>query len=162
MHGGVDTFRIMLDSEIHPHGLEQPNANIGEYTFNIRLPFTRSDYTKYILYVDNLNVSLSGLTARAVQLRLLNLSNYNSYSSETGGNNNVVALIYNPNITAGRTDPLSLNYQAPQAPYHISSIPSNLAIRISDYDNDNINFSGGNNFWNANLRIDAYYNDMSC
>jgi len=29
-------------------------------------------------------------------------------------------------------------------------------------DNANIDFSNGNNFWTANLRIDAYYNDMSC
>ena len=156
MHG-VDTFRIMLDSE-NP---STETANIGEYTFDIRLPFTRSDYTKYLLYVDNFNVSLSGLTTQSVHLRLLNLSNYNSYSSQTGGNNNVVAVIYNPNITAGRTDNLVLNYQAPQAPYHISSIPNSLALKICDMDNTNINFSNGNNFWTANLRIDAYY-EMSC
>jgi hypothetical protein len=93
---------------------------------------------------------------------LLNLSNYNSYSSQTGGNNNVVAYIYNPNITAGRTDNLVLNYQAPQAPYHISSIPDNLAIKLATMDNNNIDFSDAENFWTANLRIDAYYDDMSC
>ena len=93
---------------------------------------------------------------------MLNLSNYNSYSSQTGGNNNVVAVIYNPNVTAGRTDNLVLNYQASQAPYQISSIPNTLAVKICDMDNSNIDFSNGNNFWTANLRIDAYYNDMSC
>ncbi|MGB2138295.1 MAG: hypothetical protein ACPHVP_05435 [Flavobacteriales bacterium] len=155
---GVDTFRIMIDSE--NTSTEAPT--IGEYTFDIRLPFTRSDYTKYLLYVDNFNVSLRGLTTDAVHLRLLNLSNYNSYSSQTGGNNNVVAVIYNPNVTAGRTDNLVLNYQASQAPYQISSIPNTLAVKICDMDNANIDFSNGNNFWTANLRIDAYYNDMSC
>ena len=155
---GVDTFRIMIDSE----NISTETSTIGEYTFDIRLPFTRSDYTKYLLYVDNFNVSLRGLTTDAVHLRLLNLSNYNSYSSQTGGNNNVVAVIYNPNITAGRTDNLVLNYQAPQAPYHISSVPNTLAVKICDKDNSNIDFSNGNNFWTANLRIDAYYNDMSC
>jgi|VirMetMinimDraft_7_1064189.scaffolds.fasta_scaffold40169_2 hypothetical protein len=155
---GVDTFRIMIDSE----NTSTETSTIGEYTFDIRLPFTRSDYTKYLLYVDNFNVSLRGLTTDAVHLRLLNLSNYNSYSSQTGGNNNVVAVIYNPNVTAGRTDNLVLNYQASQAPYQISSIPNTLAVKICDMDNSNIDFSNGNNFWTANLRIDAYYNDMSC
>ena len=155
---GVDTFRIMIDSE----NTSTETSTIGEYTFDIRLPFTRSDYTKYLLYVDNFNVSLRGLTTDAVHLRLLDLSNYNSYSSQTGGNNNVVAVIYNPNVTAGRTDNLVLNYQASQAPYQISSIPNTLAVKICDMDNSNIDFSNGNNFWTANLRIDAYYNDMSC
>lgn len=158
MYGGVDTFRIMLDSE-NP---STETESVGEYTFQIRLPFIRSDYKKYILYVDNFSVSLKGLTTQSVHLRLLNLSNYNSYSSQTGGNNNVVAYIYNPNITAGRTDNLVLNYQAPQAPYHISSIPDNLAIKLATMDNNNIDFSDAENFWTANLRIDAYYDDMSC
>ena len=118
---GVDTFRIMIDSE--NTSTEAPT--IGEYTFDIRLPFTRSDYTKYLLYVDNFNVSLRGLTTDAVHLRLLNLSNYNSYSSQTGGNNNVVAVIYNPNVTAGRTDNLVLNYlqQIPEGDIGISGYP---------------------------------------
>ena len=158
MHGGINTFRIMLDSENPLTDTE----SIGEYTFDIRLPFTRSDYKKYVLYVDNFNISLNGLTTKSVQVKLLNLSNYNSYSSQSGGNNTVIATIYNPNITAGRTDNLVLNYQAPQAPYNISSIPNNLAIKITDIDNANIDFSNANNFWTANLRIDAYYDDMSC
>ena len=43
MHGGINTFRIMLDSENPLTDTE----SIGEYTFDIRLPFTRSDYKKY-------------------------------------------------------------------------------------------------------------------
>tara|TARA_R100000654_G_scaffold1616_1_gene5842 strand:+ start:748 stop:1224 length:477 start_codon:yes stop_codon:yes gene_type:complete len=158
MHGGIDTFRLMLDSD-NP---STATANIGEFTFDIRLPFTRSDYTKYILYVDNFNVSLRGLASDAVHLKLLNLSNYNSYSSQTKGNNNVVAVIYNHDTNPSRTDNLVLNYQAPQAPYHISSVPNTLAVKITDMDNTNIDFSSANNFWTANLRIDAYYDDMSC
>ena len=156
MHG-VDTFRIMLDSE---NPLTQ-DETIGEYTFHIRLPFTRSDYKKYVLYVDNFSISLKGLTTQSVHVRLLNLSNYNSYSSQTGGNNNIIAYVYSPNMTADRTTDLVLNYQGSTAPYHVSSLPNNLAIKIAEMDNANINLSSANNFWTLNLRIDAYY-EMSC
>ena len=155
---GKDIFRVILDSE-NP---TNETSTLGEYDFNIRLPFTRSDYKEYVLYVDNFNISLKGLTTEAVSVRLTNVSNYNSYSSQTGGNNNSILQIYNPNITSGRTDDLILSYQGANSPYYISSIPNTLSLKICNMDGNHIDLSSANNFWTLNLRLECIYNDDMC
>ena len=147
-----DTFRIVLDSE---------TANIdttasGDYTYNVKLQARRTDYKKYVLYVDNFNICLKGLTTESVLVKL-NIGQYNSFNSQTEGNNQVVATIFNPNIASGRTVDLALNIQAPNTPYIITTLPNELNVKLVDIDNVAINMSSANNFWYMNLRVEAFY-----
>jgi len=148
----IDVFRIVLDSE---------NADIsteaqGDFNYDVKLATRRTNYTKYILYVDNFSISLKGLTTDSVLLKL-NVGQYNSYNSSTGGNNQVVATIFNPNIASARTVDLALNHQAPNTPYRISTLPNNLNVKLTNIDNTVINFSNADNFWLLSLRIEAFY-----
>lgn len=146
-----DTFRIYLCSE---DNTTEDEAN-GTYTFDVRLPAKQNTYTGYTLYVDDFNVCLKGLSITSVLVKL-NMGEYNSYNSQTGGNNNTIATIYPPNQASDRTADLSLLYQASTTPYNISTLPNTMTIRITNIDNTGINFSSANNFWTLNLRVDAH------
>lgn len=147
-----DTFRIVLDSE---------TANLdttasGDYTYNVKLQARRTDYKKYVLYVDNFNICLKGLTTESILVKL-NIGQYNSFNSQTEGNNQVVATLFNPNTASARTDDLTLNIQAPNTPYIITTLPNELNVKLVDIDNVAINMSSANNFWYMNLRVEAFY-----
>jgi len=147
-----DIFRIYLDSE----NAEITNDTTGNYTFNIRLPAKKINYTNYVLYVDDFNICLKGLTTTELQLKL-GVSQYNSYNSATKANNTVVATLFNPNTASARTDDLTLTYIGTTNPNQISSIPDNLNVDIVDIDNVGINLSNANNYWTLNLRVEAFY-----
>ena len=147
-----DIFRIYLDSE----NAEITNDTTGNYTFNIRLPAKKINYTNYVLYVDDFNICLKGLTTTELQLKL-GVSQYNSYNSATKANNTVVATLFNPNTASARTDDLTLTYIGTTNPNQISSIPDNLSVDIVDIDNVGINLSNANNYWTLNLRVEAFY-----
>lgn len=148
----IDVFRVVLDSESADLGTE----SIGNYIFNVKLGTRRTDYKKYILYVDNFSISLKGLTTTSVNVKL-NIGQYNSYSSLTEGNNQVIATVFNPNVASGRTVDLALNYQAPNTPYRISTLPDDFNVNLTDIDNTAINMSSTDNFWLLSLRIEAFY-----
>ena len=147
-----DIFRIYLDSE----NAEITNDTTGNYTFNIRLPARKVNYTNYVLYVDDFNICLKGLTTTDLQVKL-GISQYNSYNSATKANNTVVATLFNPNTAVGRTDDLTLTYSGTNNPNQISSIPDNLNVEIVDIDNVGLNLSNANNYWILNLRVEAFY-----
>jgi len=147
-----DIFRIYLDSE----NAEITNDTTGNYTFNIRLPARKVNYTNYVLYVDDFNICLKGLTTTDLQVKL-GISQYNSYNSATKANNTVVATLFNPNTASARTLDLTLNYSGTNNPNQISSIPDNLSVDIVDIDNVGIDLSNANNFWTLNLRVEAFY-----
>jgi len=147
-----DIFRIYLDSE----NAEITNDTTGNYTFNIRLPNRKVNYTNYVLYVDDFNICLKGLTTTDLQVKL-GISQYNSYNSATKANNTVVATLFNPNTASARTDDLTLTYSGTNNPNQISSIPDNLNVEIVDIDNVGINLSNANNYWILNLRVEAFY-----
>jgi len=147
-----DIFRIYLDSE----NAEITNDTTGNYTFNIRLPARKVNYTNYVLYVDDFNICLKGLTTTDLQVKL-GISQYNSYNSATKANNTVVATLFNPNTAVGRTDDLTLTYSGTNNPNQISSIPDNLNVEIVDIDNVGLNLSNANNYWTLNLRVEAFY-----
>jgi hypothetical protein len=148
----IDVFRVVLDSESADLGTE----SLGNYIFNVKLGTRRTDYKKYILYVDNFSISLKGLTTHSVLVKL-NIGQYNSYSSLTEGNNQVIATVFNPNVASGRTVDLALNYQAPNTPYRISTLPDDFNVNLTDIDNTAINMSSTDNFWLLSLRIEAFY-----
>lgn len=145
-----DIFRIYLDSENPTTDTE----SIGEYSFNVSLPSKGNKYIEYRLYVDDFNVCLKGLTTTSVLVKL-NIGQYNSYNSQTKGNNNVIATLFNPNYTVDRTIDLSLHYQNPTTPYLINTLPQAMNIKLVDIDNSAIDFSSSNNFWTMNLRVEA-------
>ena len=145
-----DTFRIYLDSE-NP---TTHSESVGEYHYNVRLPSKGNTYIEYKLYVDDFNVCLKGLTTTSVLVKL-NVGQYNSFNSRTEGNNNVIATVFNPNQASGRTVDLSLNYQNPNTPYIIQTLPQSLSVSLVDIDNAGIDFSNANNYWALNLRIEA-------
>lgn len=147
-----DIFRIYLDSE----NADLSTDTLGSYTFNIRLPSKKVNYTKHILYLDDFNICLKGLTTTNLQVKL-NVSQYNSYNSLTKANNNVIATLFNPNTASARTDDLTLTYTGTNNPNQISSIPDNLTVKIEDIDNTGVDLSSANNFWTLNLRIEAFY-----
>jgi len=147
-----DIFRIYLDSE----NAEITNDTTGNYTFNIRLPARKVNYTNYVLYVDDFNICLKGLTTTDLQVKL-GISQYNSYNSATKANNTVVATLFNPNTASARTDDLTLTYSGTNNPNQISSIPDNLNVEIVDIDNVGLNLSNANNYWTLNLRVEAFY-----
>ena len=147
-----DIFRIYLDSE----NAEITNDTTGNYTFNIRLPARKVNYTGYVLYVDDFNICLKGLTTTELQLKL-GVSQYNSYNSATKANNTVVATLFNPNTASARTLDLTLTYTGTNNPNQISSIPVNLSVDIVDIDNLGIDLSNANNYWTLNLRVEAFY-----
>lgn len=146
-----DTFRLFLTSE----DATTESETVGEYTFDIRLPSKKDNYTSVDLYVDDFNVCLKGLTTTSVLVKT-NMGEYMSYNSQTGGNNNTIACIFNPNVASGRTVDLALLYQAPRTPYSINALPNSITIRLTDIDNSGIDFSSANNFWTLNLRLDAH------
>tara|TARA_R100001015_G_C4629310_1_gene190058 strand:+ start:903 stop:1364 length:462 start_codon:yes stop_codon:yes gene_type:complete len=146
-----DTFRIYLCSE---DNTTEDEAN-GTYTFNIRLPAKKNTYTGYTLYVDDFNVCLKGLSITSVLVKM-NMGEYNSYNSQTGANNNTIATMFPSSQTSGRTDDLSILYQASTTPYNITSLPEVMNIRLTNIDNTGIDFSSANNFWTLNMRIVAH------
>lgn len=152
-----DTFRIYLDSENPTTHTESS----GEYSFNVRLPSKGNTYIDYCLYVDDFNVCLKGLTTTSVLVKL-NIGQYNSFNSQTGGNNQVIATIFNPNQASGRTVDLSLNYQNSTVPYLINTLPQSLNVSLVDIDNTGIDFSSANNYWNLNLRVEAIISKCNC
>ena len=143
-------FRVYLTSEDPSTETE----TIGEYTFDVRLPARKNNYIGYKLFVDDFNICLKGLTTTSIQVKM-NMNEYNSFNSRTQANNNTIATIFPSSQTSGRTDDLSLLFQAPTAPYNISSLPDTIQIRITDIDNTGIDLSSANNFWALNLRIVA-------
>jgi|TARA_R100000479_G_scaffold159282_1_gene96406 hypothetical protein len=146
-----DIYRIYLDSE------ELDSGIAPKPTFNIKIPKKRTDYTKYTLYVDDFCISLAGETYRSIRLHLFNCIQYNSYNSSSKGSNNVIATIFNPNITETRTIDLSLNYQAPTTPYIINCFPDTLQFEITDETEAPLSDFAVNAFWVLNLRIEAEY-----
>ena len=148
----IDVFRVVLDSETPDLSTEAD----GDFTYNVKLQARRTDYKKYILYVDNFNVSLKGLTIDSVFVKL-NVGQYNSYNSRTEGNNQVVATVFNPNVASARTVDLTLNHQAPNTPYRITTLPNELNVKLATIDDVAINFSNADNFWSLSLRIEAFY-----
>ena len=147
-----DIFRIYLDSE----NAEITNDTTGNYTFNIRLPNRKVNYTNYVLYVDDFNICLKGLTISNILLKC-NVGQYNSFNSTTKGNNQVIATIFNPQTASGRTDDLSLNYLAPNTPNIITTLPNELVLNITNIDNTAVDMSNLENFFCVNLRIEAFY-----
>jgi hypothetical protein len=86
-----------------------------------------------------------------VQVKV-NLINQNSYNSGTGGmNTTIVPLILNPNNALDEV----LQYQGNQTPYHITNLPSSIALELCDITGTGIDFSGASNYWSINLRIEA-------
>jgi hypothetical protein len=147
-----DVFRIYLNGE----DADLQTATLGNFTFNVKLPARRVQYTKYILYVDDFNICLKGLTDSNILLKC-NVGQYNSFNSTTKGNNQVIATIFNPQTASGRTDDLSLNYQAPNTPNIITTLPNELVLNITNIDNTAVNMSDSENFFCVNLRIEAFY-----
>lgn len=148
----TDTFRIYLCSEDNTTETESS----GQYTFDVRLPAKKNIYEAYTLYVDDFNICLKGLSITSVLVKL-NTTEYNSYNSQTGANNTTIATMFPSSQTSGRTDDLSILYQAPNAPYNINSLPQTLGVTITNIDNTGIDLSSANNFWTLNLRVDAHY-----
>ncbi len=148
----MDVFRIVIDSE----SADLLSESQGDYIFNLKLGTRRTDYKKYMLYVDNFSISLKGLTTHSVLVKL-NIGQYNSYNSRTEGNNQVIATVFNPNVASGRTVDLALNHQAPNTPYRISTLSNELNIKLTDIDDIAIDMSGTDNFWLLSLRIEAFY-----
>ena len=152
MREKMDVYNIYLESE-------NPTASTettGNYRFNVRLPAKKIQYHTYKLYVDNWNLALKGLTTDSAVLKLY-LPQNNSYSSLSGGNNTVVASVFNPNIASGRTVDLALHYQNSTAYYGINSLPQSIDLQITDVDNVGIDFSNAVNFWDLSLRVEAFY-----
>ena len=152
MREKMDVYNIYLESE-------NPTASTettGNYRFNVRQPAKKIQYHTYKLYVDNWNLALKGLTSDSAVLKLY-LPQNNSYSSLSGGNNTVVASIFNPNIASGRTVDLALNYQNATAYYGINALPQSIDLQITDVDNVGIDFSNAVNFFDLSLRIEAFY-----
>lgn len=147
-----DVFRIYLNGE----DADLQTATLGNFTFNVKLPARRVQYTKYILYVDDFNICLKGLTISNILLKC-NVGQYNSFNSTTKGNNQVIATIFNPQTASGRTDDLSLNYQAPNTPNIITTLPNELVLNITNIDNTAVDMSDSENFFCVNLRIEAFY-----
>ena len=147
-----DVFRIYLNGE----DADLQTATLGNFTFNVKLPARRVQYTKYILYVDDFNICLKGLTDTNILLQA-NIGQYNSYNSKTKGNNQIIATIFNKNTASARTDDLSLNYQAPNTPNIITTLPNELVLNITNIDNTAVNMSDSENFFCVNLRIEAFY-----
>jgi len=147
-----DVFRIYLNGE----DADLQTATLGNFTFNVKLPARRVQYTKYILYVDDFNICLKGLTISNILLKC-NVGQYNSFNSATKGNNQVIATIFNPQTASGRTDDLSLNYQAPNTPNIITTLPNELVLNITNIDNTAVDMSDSENFFCVNLRIEAFY-----
>ena len=152
MREKMDVYNIYLESENPTSSVE----TTGNYRFNLRLPAKKIQYHTYKLYVDNWNVALKGLTTDSAVLKLY-LPQNNSYSSLSGGNNTVVASIFNPNIASGRTVDLALNYQNATAYYGINALPQSIDLQITDVDNVGIDFSNAVNFFDLSLRIEAFY-----
>ena len=151
----VDVFRIFLDSETATTELETK----GEYEYDINLPSKKNQYTKIIMYVDNFNICLRGLGAGDVVVNLLNVSQYNSYNSRTGGNNPVICSVYNDNTATGRTNDLVLSYQGATTPISINQVPTHLSLSLTDIDNVGIDLSNAQNFWNINMRLECFYEE---
>ncbi len=148
----IDSFRIVLDSET----ADLSTLASGDFTYNVKLQARRTNYTKYILYVDTFNVSLKGLTTETVSVKL-NIGQYNSYNSRTKANNQVVATVFNPNIASARTVDLALNYDGTNKPYVITTLPNDLNVKLVNIDDTAINFTNADNFWSLSLRIEAFY-----
>ena len=145
-----DIFRIYLDSE----NATTNTASVGEYNYTLNIPTQGVNYKEYKLYVDDFNVCLKGLATTSVLVKL-NTFQYSSFNSRTESNNNVFATVFNPNTATGRTSDLALNYQNPNTPYIINSLPTSLKVNLVDIDNAGIDFSNANNFWTLNLRVEA-------
>lgn len=147
-----DVFRLYLNGE----DADLSDTTNGSFTFNVKLQSRNVNYTKYILYVDDFNICLKALTDTNILLQA-NIGQYNSYNSKTKGNNQILATIFNPQTASGRTDDLSLNYQAPNTPNHITTLPNQLILNITNVDNTVVDMSNANNFFCANIRIEAFY-----
>jgi hypothetical protein len=142
-----DIYRIVLDSE-NPRSSTETK---GQYDFDIKMTNVPTNYERYILYVDDFCCRLKGLTTASVQVKV-NLINQNSYNSGTGGmNTTIVPLILNPNNALDEV----LQYQGNQTPYHITNLPSSIALELCDITGTGIDFSGASNYWSINLRIEA-------
>jgi len=148
----IDTYRIYLDSE----RFDSKNATENVAQFNTKIPTKKTNYTRYELYVDDFCINLSGMTEYNIIVKAL-LPQFHSYNSFTKGNNTTIATIFNNNITSDRTTDLCLNYQAPNAPYIINSIPDFITIELTNLDNAAIDLTDVRNVWILNLRIDAHY-----
>jgi len=146
-----DILRIHIDSETADYDSE----TVGKYSYSIKLPVKRQNYTKLILYVDNLNIQTKGLASLSYIVSA-DMIEYNSYNSRSKGANTILASIFANATTAGRTSDFSLNYSNSTAPIQIQTIPDFLNITITDIDNTGIKFSNADNKWNMNLRIKAY------
>ena len=147
-----DVFRLYLNGE----DADLSDTSNGSFTFNVKLQSRNVNYTKYILYVDDFNICLKGLTDTNILLQA-NIGQYNSYNSKTKGNNQIIATIFSKNTASARTDDLSLNYQAATTPNHITTLPNQLILNITNVDNSAVDMSNANNFFCANLRIEAFY-----
>tara|TARA_Y100001937_G_C7055300_1_gene301081 strand:- start:267 stop:728 length:462 start_codon:yes stop_codon:yes gene_type:complete len=152
MLDNVDIFKIILESE-------NPDTQVeasGQYGYKINLPSKKVNYKKIMLYVDNFQICLKGLTTESVEVKA-SLPQYNSYNSRTKANNTTIACVYNPNTASGRTADLSIQYQNSTAPFEINNLPNDLRIDLVDQDNAGINMSNANNFFQLDLRIEAFY-----
>ena len=93
-----DVFRLYLNGE----DADLSDTSNGSFTFNVKLQSRNVNYTKYILYVDDFNICLKGLTDTNILLQA-NIGQYNSYNSKTKGNNQIIATIFNKNTASART-----------------------------------------------------------
>lgn len=147
-----DILKIHIDSE----NAEYESETVGKYSYDIKLPVKRKTYKKLILYVDNFNIQTKGLSHLSYIVNA-DILEYNSYNSRTKGANTVLASIFAYASGSGRTSDFALNYKNPTAPIQIQNIPDYLNITITDIDNSGIDLSNAENFWNLDLRIEAYY-----
>ena len=147
----MDIYRLYLNSESKDGGSR--NSAI----FNTYLPVKRNNYTNYKLYVDDFNISLATLTEDSICVKL-DTAQYNSFNARTKGVNTTILTAFPQSKTGARTDDLCINYQAPNSPYNITSIPHEIKVTITDVFDSDITLDV-DNFWILNLRIEAYYEE---
>ncbi len=147
-----DILKIHLDSET----ADFDSNTVGKYSYSIKLPVKRKNYKKLILYVDNFNLQTKGLTNLSYIVNA-DMLEYNSYNSRSKGANTVLASIFANATATGRTSDFALTYSNSTAPIQIQNLPDYVNITITDVDNVGINLSAVENFWDLDLRIEAYY-----
>lgn len=149
-----DIFQLNLSSE----GMDS-GSNSADTFFNIRLPNKRTDYNKYVLYVDNFVVDTLDLGNMIYCVRI-NCYQPNSYNSTINGNNDIIAMVIQPNLATDRTIDGALQYSAPTTPIYIDTLPDQLQFKITNASNSTpLDFATNSNMWSIRLRIEAHYGE---